>query len=131
MIFFYVKNRVPIFWIPERELSESALHVLSRLGCEFLAVTSPLKEQAFALNIKKDSLVKKLKSANTLIFQKGFWESFNTDFLGFKFFKRIFRKASGGLGRRRSFECHQRVFKFSAFLFLPDREVKRGYGISF
>ena len=95
--FFFKQRGIPVLSIPlkEEELTKEGLRVFQDLGFVFFAVTSPLKQKAFALAARADQSARQMRAANTLILRQGQWMAFNTDIEGFASLKRL-----KGAGRR-------------------------------
>jgi shikimate 5-dehydrogenase/shikimate kinase len=75
------KNSVVSVRVSEDEWDQGAIEVLREMGLRWAAVTSPLKEKAFAL-AEKDATAETLKAVNTLEWRQGKWQGTNTDLAG-------------------------------------------------
>ena len=103
--FFNKQHSIPVLPVPfkEEEMTKENLKIFKELGFIFFAVTSPLKEQAFLAGDVCDKWSQEFKSANTLIFHKGKWRAFNTDWFGLQKIKKYSGKDAvvwGGGGIR-------------------------------
>lgn len=103
--FFNKKHSIPVLPVPLQveEMTRKNLKIFSELGFVFFAVTSPLKKQAFLSADLCDKTCQEFKTANTLIFQKGLWRAFNTDWQAFQKLKKHSLKDTvvwGGGGTR-------------------------------
>ena len=85
---FFEKQDMVFVKIPmtEQEMTKENLSLLQKMGLRFSAVTSPLKQKAFAVCDVADSPALSLQSVNTLIWKQEKWVGYNTDLYGFKMF---------------------------------------------
>ena len=67
----------------EEEMTEENMGILQKMGLRFSAVTSPLKQKAFAVCDVADSPARSLKAVNTMIWKDERWFGYNTDLHGF------------------------------------------------
>lgn len=103
--FFKGKKNISVLSIPlqVKEMTKGSLKILSELGFVFFAVTSPLKAKAFLLADICDKNSQEFKTVNSLIFHKGVWQAFNTDWYGLQSLKQYSSKTTvvwGGGGIR-------------------------------
>ncbi|MEZ0392535.1 MAG: shikimate kinase [Pseudobdellovibrionaceae bacterium] len=83
---YFQKKGWPVFAIDiEEEEFQKAIELLSFLGLQAAAVTSPLKVKAFQWAQERSPIVQELESANTLFFKDQKWSAHNTDLDGFRF----------------------------------------------
>lgn len=84
---YFALQGVPFFSvdISKDEFSLELLLFLKELGLRWAAVTSPLKELVFDLELPKDSNAQALRSVNTLVWSEAFqgFSAHNTDLYGF------------------------------------------------
>ncbi len=127
--FFYQERSIPIIpvFLKEGELTKEHLKIFSRLGFVFLAVTSPLKREAFLNADYLEEKVKNLKQSNTLIFHNQKWKAYNTDIEGAKVLKEQLKDLSiavwGGGGVRSPLKS---VFPLAVFYSARTGEVLFG-----
>ena len=123
--FFNKKHSIPVLPVPlqPKEMTKKNLQILSEFGFVFFAVTSPLKEQAFLSADLCDKTCQGFKTANTLVFHKGLWKAFNTDWHGFQKLRKYSSKDTvvwGGGGTRSVLKsCLPKARLYSARLGKP------------
>jgi shikimate 5-dehydrogenase len=82
---YFAKTNRPVFAIDFRESEfQSAMALITHLGLEAAAVTSPLKRLAYQWAARTSSIAGELESANTLIKKDDSWSAHNTDLDGFR-----------------------------------------------
>jgi len=79
--------------IPPNDL-EAGLKFLKSLGCEYMAVTSPLKEAVYNLRANKSDRAESLKAANTVFWVTDHMDLHNTDTEGFSVLVKDIKKDS-------------------------------------
>lgn len=89
---FFKKKNMPFYAIAVRrgELHE-AMPILEGLGLKALAITAPLKEEAFTWAKTHSEACVDLQSANTLVLKDGQWLAANTDVIGLASAKQEFK----------------------------------------
>ncbi len=82
---YFAKKNKPVFAvdIEEQEFSQ-ALKVLTEIGLEAAAITSPLKRKAFQSAQSVSPISRELESANTFKRKNQLWMAHNTDLDGFR-----------------------------------------------
>ena len=87
--FFYKQNSIPVLALSleEKEMTKQNLKILNRFGFIFFAISSPFKKKVYLCSEKKDSISKRFKTSNTLIFKNKKCYAFNTDWNGLKTLK--------------------------------------------
>lgn len=75
--------------IEEEHFNLTELNILKEMGCQFLAVTSPLKNKAFELikmddKAKVSDVARSLKAVNTIVFKGNKLSATNTDIDGLR-----------------------------------------------